>query len=290
MRYVGATPVFCDIDEQSGTLDPDLLADLLSARARRGRVPAAVMPVDIYGMCADYDAIRAVCEPYGVPIIEDAAAALGSIGGGRFAGTHGDLGAFSFNGNKIITTSGGGALVGPPDKIERAAKLATQSRDAALHYEHADLGYSYRLSNLLAALGRAQLRSLEDRIARRTAINERYRRGLPGLGWFPQRHTERPNNWLSVALLPDDIAPAVVCGRLAAAGIEARPTWKPMHQQPAFGGAESVGGQVADRLFTRGICLPSGSQLAETEQERVIEIVRAAVDRSDAPASLVRMA
>ena len=270
--HAGATPVFCDVDRQHWALAPDLLDDLLAKKAAAGSLPKAVMPVDLYGSCADYASIGPICAQYGVVLVEDAAEALGSTRGGRMAGTFGRAGALSFNGNKIITTSGGGALLGPPEIVERARHLATQARQPVLHYEHADIGFNYRLSNLLAALGRAQLADLERKIERRTAIHHRYRSapGLDPLQWCPFAGTDRPNHWLNVALLPDGHDPTAVCNALDSVGIEARPAWKPMHRQPVFAGAEVIGGAVAERLFDRGLCLPSGSGLTDAEVDRVI--------------------
>ena len=268
--HVGAVPVFCDIERRTWGLDPALLEALLATRAASGRLPAAVIPVDLYGVCPDYVALRAVCDRYGVPMVEDAAESLGSRSGGAMGGTLGTVGAFSFNGNKIITTSGGGALVGNPEIVDRCRYLATQARQPVVHYEHTDIGYNFRLSNLLAALGRAQLSQLELRIDRRRRILDRYQQALGELEWIPRGVTERPNCWLSVALLPEGMSPAAVCRALAADGIEARPAWKPMHAQPVFAGNERVGGDVADELFARGICLPSGSGLTVEQQEHVI--------------------
>jgi FlaA1/EpsC-like NDP-sugar epimerase/dTDP-4-amino-4,6-dideoxygalactose transaminase len=277
--HVGAQPVFCDIDPRTGNLDPELLESLLEVRAATGTLPKAVIPVDLYGRCADYARLRQICERFGVTIIQDAAEALGSIAGGEFAGTQGHLGVFSFNGNKIITTGGGGALVGPPGAIARARHLASQAREPALHYEHAELGYNFRLSNLLAALGRAQLQDLERRIIARQAIHDRYRRSFEDLSWFPDGVTERPNHWLNVAFLPEGMQPSDVCLQLQAYGVEARPSWKPMHLQPLFAGCETVGGEVAEAQFLRGICLPSGSSLTPEEQQRVIDALRSVLQR-----------
>lgn len=271
VAHAGAVPVFCDVEPGSWGLDPDLLDGFLAERAAVDRLPAAVMPVDLYGSCADYARLRAVCDRYGVPLIEDAAEALGSRSAGQMAGTFGETAALSFNGNKIITTSGGGALLGPADVIDRARYLATQARMPVLHYEHEAIGWNYRLSNLLAALGRSQLARLEAKIARRTAIADGYRADpdLSALSWCPFATTERPNHWLSVALLPDGIDPASVCDHLRAEQIEARPAWKPMHQQPVFAGCEALGGEVADEIYDRGLCLPSGSGMTSGQEERV---------------------
>ncbi|MFV0526930.1 MAG: DegT/DnrJ/EryC1/StrS family aminotransferase [Acidimicrobiales bacterium] len=269
--HVGAAPVLCDAEPTTWGLDPELLAGFLEQRAATGGRPAAVLAVDLYGVCPRYDELRAVCDRYGIPLLEDAAEGLGSVSGGRPAGTLADLGVFSFNGNKIITTSGGGALVGPADLIDRARFLATQARAPLPHFEHPEIGWNYRLSNLLAAVGRAQLGGLDGRIDRRRRIGARYRAAFPDLDWLPDGVTERPNGWLSVALLPPGVDPAMVCRRLGRDGIEARRVFKPMHRQPVFASALRLGGSVADRLFLRGLCLPTGSDLTPVDQNRVIE-------------------
>ena len=273
--HAGATPVFCDVDPKTWNLDPALLESWLEGRSEAD-LPAAVMPVDLYGLCPDYGELRRVCDRFGIPIVEDAAEALGSIAGGRAAGTFGDVAALSFNGNKIMTTSGGGALIASAEAADRARYLATQARQPVLHYEHVDVGYNYRLSNLLAALGRAQLARLEDGIARRQRINGRYRSELDWQ-WLDSVTTERPNHWLTVGLLPDGLRPASLCHHLAERNIEARPLWKPMHLQPVFASAEAIGGSVAEEMFRRGICLPSGSSLGDDDQDRVIAAIREAI-------------
>ncbi len=269
--HAGASPVFCDVDTTTWTMDPELLADLLDKRAAMGSLPTAVMPVDLYGSCADYDALTSVCDRYEVALVEDAAEALGSRRRGRMAGAFGHPAALSFNGNKIMTTSGGGALLGTAEVVAHARHLATQARMPELHYEHQSIGFNYRLSNLLAALGRSQLASLEDKIARRTVIHQRYRRhpDLAALEWCPYGETERPNHWLNVALLPPGFSPADVCTRLDRVDIEARPAWKPMHLQPVFQGAPMVGGSVSEQIFRRGLCIPSSSALSDDDVDRV---------------------
>ncbi len=278
--HAGAIPVFADVDRSTWGIDVELLAGWLAKRADEGRLPAAVMSVDLYGFCADYDALEALCRGYNIPLIEDAAEGLGSItDSGRRAGTFGEAGVFSFNGNKIITTSGGGALVGPRDLTDRARFLATQARESKLHYEHREIGYNFRMSNILAALGRAQLEGLEEKIERRTRINESYRASFPDFEWAPTGVTKRPNNWLSVAILPDGLDPAPVCMAMAEVGIEVRPFWKPMHQQPVFADNEAIGGRVSAGLFERGICLPSGSAMTCDQHTRVLESLRVTCDR-----------
>ncbi|WP_208028121.1 DegT/DnrJ/EryC1/StrS family aminotransferase [Rhabdothermincola sediminis] len=279
--YTGATPVFVDAEPSTWCVDPALVDTALRRRVKAGRLPKAVIAVDLYGQCADYDELEAVCGELGVALIEDAAEALGARYHGRAAGSFGRLGVFSFNGNKIITTSGGGMLVSDDRAlVERARFLATQARDPAPHYEHSTVGFNYRMSNLLAAVGRGQLRHLDEKVARRRAINRRYRAALadlPGVGFLPNAAGGEPTNWLTVITLDPAAAaatPEELRVALEAADIEARPAWKPMHLQPVFAGAERLGGQVAERIFTTGLCLPSGSSLTHDDQERVIATIR----------------
>lgn len=279
--YRGARPVFVDVDPATWQLDPALVADTLQQRAEQGRLPAAVVTVDLYGQCADADAIAEACAAHGVPVVEDAAEALGATYKDRRAGALGRVACVSFNGNKIITTTGGGMLVSDDGElVERARFLASQAREPAAHYEHSTVGYNYRLSNLLAAVGRAQLAQLDDKVAARQAINARYRDGLgdlPGIGFMPQAPYGTPTWWLTCMTVDADAfgaSPEHIRHALADADIEARPVWKPLHLQPAFAQAPSVGGEVAAGLFARGLCLPSGSSLAVADQDRVIDIVR----------------
>ncbi len=279
VRYVGADLRFVDCERETWNLDPVLLDAALARAAGEGRRPAAVIAVDLYGQCAQLDRITEVCDRHGVVLIEDAAEALGATWQGRHAGTWAGLGAFSFNGNKIITTGGGGTLVGDEDSVARARYLASQARRPVLHYEHDEVGYNYRLSNLLAGVGRAQLAGLPPRIDRRHAINDRYRAGLadePGLGFMPWDRRGRPNGWLTVVLLDDDFGatPLEVCTALDAREIEARPAWKPMHLQPLFATVPCEGGEVAADLFRRGVCLPSGSGMTDDDVDRVVRAVR----------------
>lgn len=276
--HCGGTPVFCDVDHATGTMDPAALEEFLERRAQTGKLPAAVMPVDLYGMCADYERINAICRRFGLPVIQDAAEALGSVAQGINGGNHGTTAALSFNGNKIITTSGGGAMLGTPAAVERARKLSTQAREPVPHYEHHEIGFNYRMSNLLAALGSSQLAQLEDRVARRGAINAYYRKALPDLTWMPTGVTERPNNWLSVAELPESIDPAQIVAHLDTRGIEARRSWTPMHLQPVFADNEMIGGDVAESIYARGLCLPSAQTLTEDNLERVTAAVTEALE------------
>jgi pyridoxal phosphate-dependent aminotransferase EpsN len=279
--YEGGQPVFIDADRSSWNMDPDLLAAELQACAARGRLPRAVIVVDLYGQCADYDRILAVCAAHGVPVIADAAEALGATYRGGMAGTFGRMGVFSFNGNKIITTSGGGMLVSDdPELVARARFLATQARDPAPHYQHSVLGFNYRLSNVLAAIGRGQLRVLPDRIAARRRNFEFYREilgGLPGITFMPHAAYGRPNYWLTcITIRPEAFGATRDDVRLAleAENIEARPVWKPLHRQPVFAGCRVRGGAVADEIFEFGLCLPSGSSLTLQDLERICGIIR----------------
>jgi len=280
--YLGARPVLVDCDPATWQIDPDLVAEELDSRRRAGRLPAAVVSVDLYGQCADYSRLVPVCEEYGIPLVEDAAEALGATYRGAPAGSFGQAGVFSFNGNKIITTGGGGMLVTRSLELaELARNLASQAREPTPHYEHARLGFNYRLSNLLAAVGLAQLRGLDRRIDRRRAINERYRAGLghlPGVAFLPVAPDAEPNFWLTCLLVdPDAFGATREELRLALEehDIESRPTWKPLHLQPVFAEAPAVGGASAAHIFDVGLCLPSGSSLSDDDLDRVVDIVTA---------------
>ena len=278
--YQRATPVFVDCD-RTWTMDPALLEDALKAGEGAGKRPKAVIAVDLYGQPADYGAIGGLCEKHGVPLVEDAAEALGAQYQGRMCGSFGRIGVLSFNGNKIITTSGGGMLLTHEQPLADGAKLlATQARDAAPHYEHSRIGYNYRLSNVLAAIGRAQLGSLGQRVARRREIFDRYVRDLgdlPGLAFMPEATYGRATRWLTCIVIdPQAFGADREAVRLALEGedIEARPAWKPMHMQPVFSGCRTHGGGVSEALFRDGLCLPSGSSLGGDEQSRVISVMR----------------
>lgn len=280
IRYVGAEPVFIDADRDSWNMDPSLLAQELEDASRKKQLPKAAIVVDLYGQSADWDPILAVCEEYGVPVIEDAAEALGASYRGKPLGGFGRCGVLSFNGNKIITTSGGGMLLSDDRAfIERTRKLATQAREPAPHYEHVEIGYNYRMSNLLAAVGRGQLRTLEERVEFRRRIFDRYSDALgdfPGLEFMPEAAYGRSTRWLTcLTVHPEALGASREEIRLAleAEDIEARPVWKPMHMQPVFSGCRFVGGGVGKKLFEAGLCLPSGSSLKREEQARVIRVV-----------------
>lgn len=328
ITYDGGRPVFVDSDDRSWNMDPTLLAEALGDRAKQGRLPKAVIVVHLYGQSADIDLIGRLCTQYGVPMIEDAAEALGSVYWGDKGtkekaerlitesgkgvdqlilqeaaaategaeseaekrengrpgvapGSVGMCGIFSFNGNKIITTSGGGMLVSN-DKalIDKARFWATQSRDPAPHYQHSEIGFNYRMSNVLAAIGRGQLRVLEQRVQSRRANFEYYRKALgdlPGIAFMPEADYGSCTRWLTCLTIdPKGAGTDREKVRLAleAENIEARPVWKPMHLQPIFKDCRCYGGAVAERLFDWGLCLPSGSNLSTAHLDRVIEVVR----------------
>ena len=293
VTYVGATPRFVDSDSATWNMNPELLAAELADCERGGRLPAAVVVVDLYGQCADYDEIVPVCARYGVPVIEDAAEALGASYKGRSAGTLGDCGIFSFNGNKIMTTSGGGAFVSPDMGLaDRVRYLATQARQPAVHYEHTEIGFNYRLSNLLAAMGRAQLARLPGMSERRLQINRSYRESLgelPGVSFMPIARFGPVdgansdvsaggwNGWLTCVVFDDAAVRDAVQSELAAVDIESRPLWKPMHLQPVFATTPARVDGTSEHLFTNGLCLPSGSALSDAQVERVVTVVDATV-------------
>lgn len=286
ITYVGAAPVFIDSDAKTWNMDPLLLAEELDASSRRGKLPKAVVVVDLYGQCADYEPILDICRSYQVPVIEDAAEALGATYAGQPAGTFGLIGCFSFNGNKIITASGGGMLVTQrKDFAQRARFLATQARDPAPHYQHSHVGYNYRMSNLLAAVGRGQLRVLETRVRQRRANFRFYEQtlgDLPGVEFMPEYPRGRSTRWLTCILVdPGAFGATREDVRLALADqkIESRPTWKPMHVQPVFARCRMCGGAVCEQIFEHGLCLPSGSSLTEEDQLRVVNAVRSIAGR-----------
>jgi len=281
--YVGATPVFIGSSPDSWTMDPELLLEELEHRARNGRLPAAAIVVDLYGQSADYDPILDACARFEVPVVEDAAEGLGATYQGRPCGSFGALAALSFNGNKIITTGGGGMLVGGrAELVAQARYLASQAREPVPHYEHRTVGYNYRLSNLLAALGRGQLRGLDERVRRRRETNRRYREAfadVDGISFMPLADYGEPTCWLTVVLVDEaafGIGPDELRRHLEAHDIESRPAWKPMHLQPAFDGCAVRGGDVDAGIFDTGLCLPSGSGLTEAQRTTIIEAVRKA--------------
>jgi pyridoxal phosphate-dependent aminotransferase EpsN len=287
VRYLGANPVFVDSEPATWNIDPALVSEELAARAASGRLPAALVGVDLYGQCASWDPLAEACARHGVPMVDDAAEALGATYRGRPAGTAGAAGAFSFNGNKIITTSGGGMLVSADaDLVARARHLSTQAREPAPHYEHAEIGFNYRMSNLLAALGRGQLEHLDEKVARRRAIKQRYRDRFdqtPGIGFMPDAPDGEPSNWLTVVTVDEaeyGASPEAIREHLESLDIEARPAWKPMHLQPVFADCAVRGGRVAEEIFRTGLCLPSGSAMTDDDVNRVVDAVLSTSSRS----------
>jgi dTDP-4-amino-4,6-dideoxygalactose transaminase len=310
--FQGGVPVFIDSDRTSWNMDPDLLAEELEACRNRGRLPKAVVPTDLYGQCADLDRILEVCLPFGVPVVADAAEALGATYKGRCPGAGAKAAIFSFNGNKIITTSGGGMLAADDEKLIQTSRfLSQQARDPAPHYEHSQIGYNYRMSNVLAAIGRGQLSVLDERVETKRRIFQFYQKvlgDLPGIGFMPEASYGQCSRWLTVIqIAPDEFGTDREAVRLALEdeNIESRPLWKPMHLQPVFHifehqgvrskrleacrnendchsrtsihvryQARVAGGEVSEDLFKRGLCLPSGTQMNEEDLERVVEVIR----------------
>ncbi|MBE9050168.1 DegT/DnrJ/EryC1/StrS family aminotransferase [Nostocales cyanobacterium LEGE 11386] len=277
ITYLGAKPVFIDSDRTSWNMSPELLQSALEHRAQIGKLPKAVVLVHLYGQSADIDPILKVCDQYDLPLIEDAAEALGATYKGHSPGTFGRIGIYSFNGNKIITTSGGGMLVAnDPQLIAKARFLATQARDPAPHYQHAEIGYNYRLSNVLAGIGRGQLLVLSERVAARRRNFEIYASALanlPGIKFMPEADYGQATRWLTCLTIDAEAFGAnreQIRIALAAKQIETRPVWKPLHLQPVFAECECIGGAVAEDLFVHGLCLPSGSNLTDEDLERVI--------------------
>jgi len=288
IAYCGAQPVLIDSEPQSWNMSPPALARALEWARRDGRLPRCVLLVNLYGLSADMDALLPICQHYGVPVLEDAAESLGAHYKWRASGSFGRVGVYSFNGNKIITTSGGGALVSDDAAlVARARKLSTQAREHARHYEHIEVGFNYRLSNVLAGIGRGQLRVLAQRVAQRRQVFDNYRQALADLDqlvWQPEPEGSHSNRWLSCLTLQGAQAPAqcdTVLRALERHSIEARPVWKPMHLQPLYRGvpyfAHAPHDDVSARLFATGLCLPSGSNLTREQQDRVIDGLRRAL-------------
>ena len=287
VRYLGAEPVFIDSNHETWNMDPDLLAEALRRSAAAGKLPKAVVVVDLYGQCADLEPIREACSQYDVPILEDAAEALGANYRGKPAGTLGDVNVFSFNGNKIITTTGGGMLASPNVAwVNKARFWSQQARDPGLAYQHSEIGYNYRMSNVLAGIGRGQLAVLDLRVQQRRAIAGRYRQAfgdLQGIKPMPQASYGLSTNWLSCFLVEETkfgVSRDALIAALDEANVESRPVWKPMHLQPLYRDCECYGGSVAADLFAKGICLPSSSSLSAEDQLRVVNAVRRLVGGS----------
>lgn len=283
VRYLGAEPVFVDSESASWNMDPALLDEALRDRRQKGKTPRAVVVAHMYGQCADMDRVMAVCRGHGVPVLEDAAEALGATYKGRRAGTLGDIGVYSFNGNKIITTTGGGMLVTRNQEwLSRARLWANQAREVGPGYLHNEVGYNYRLSNVLAGIGRGQLTVLDERVEQRRTIAQTYAdafRDVEGITPMPDAGYGVHTHWLSCFLIDEDrfgCSRDALIAHLDAAGIESRPLWRPMHRQPLFAGCACYGGAVSEELFAKGISLPSSSSLNNRDQLRVIAAVREA--------------
>jgi dTDP-4-amino-4,6-dideoxygalactose transaminase len=283
VAHAGAQPVFLDVEEESWNLDPNLLESELKRRATTNRLPAVIVPVDVFGRTCDYESILRVSQRYEIPVLVDSAESLGAMHGNSPAGSIGEAAIFSFNGNKIITTSGGGVLVTDDAEIARKVRhWSTQSREPFPWYEHEEVGYNYRMSNILASIGRAQLKRLPKIIERRREIRDRYATTLdtiPGVSVMGDPPWGTWNGWLTTVRFDQSIlpgAPTRIREVLDSQDIESRPVWKPMHQQPVFAGAESVITGIADQIFEDGLCLPSGTSMTNDEIDRVMdEIVKA---------------
>jgi len=278
--FQGASPVFIDSGRSTWNMDLNLLGSELKSCASRGKLPKAVIPTDLYGQCADYDQIQKICEYYDIPVIIDAAESLGAEYKDRSAGAACRASIFSFNGNKIITTSSGGILASEDNElIEYARKLSQQAREPFPHYEHMEIGYNYRMSNILAAIGRGQLQVLDERVKRKRHIFEYYKNTLgniSGIEFMPETAYGKSNRWLTVILItPQEfgVDREIVRLKLESENIESRPVWKPMHLQPIFKERRCVGGDVAEDLFRRGLCLPSGTAMSESDLNRVINVI-----------------
>jgi len=283
ISFLGATPVFIDSEPASWNMSPPALEKAFDHAKSAGKLPKAVIVVNLYGQCADYDSLQPICDRYQVTLIEDAAESLGATYKGKTSGTLGKFGIFSFNGNKIITTSGGGMLIADDlEALDKARFWATQARDPALHYEHSELGFNYRLSNVLAGIGRGQLKVLENRVKARRKIFDRYFQalnGIEGLEFMPEPFYGKSNRWLTVLTLGKNrkASPLEIIHRLDAEDIEARPVWKPLHLQPVFKEClyypHEPENSFSDQLFQNGLCLPSGSSLQDTDQSRIVSLI-----------------
>ncbi|MBS4179148.1 DegT/DnrJ/EryC1/StrS family aminotransferase [Lederbergia citrea] len=285
--YQGAEPVFIDSEPETWNMSPEALETAFREADYLGKLPKAVIVVNLYGQSAKMDEILSICNHYDVPIIEDAAESLGSSYKEKPSGSFGKFGVFSFNGNKIITTSGGGMLVSDDAvAIKKARFLATQSRDQAPHYQHSEIGYNYRMSNILAGIGRGQLKVLEERVMAKRIIFSKYYQALShirGIHFMPELENTRSNRWLTTLIIDEEaagVSSSDLLQYLAEENIEARPVWKPLHLQPLFDGAKYYHHQdrdVAEQLFTNGLCLPSGSNISVEEMTRVVECLKRAL-------------
>ncbi|QEE49467.1 aminotransferase class I/II-fold pyridoxal phosphate-dependent enzyme [Flavobacterium alkalisoli] len=287
IRYLGAQPVFVDSESDTWNICPDSLEEAIKDRLKKGKKPKAIVAVHLYGMPYKVDELREIADRYEIPILEDSAEALGSSYKGQKCGTFGDISILSFNGNKIITTSGGGAIVVKDKKFkDKAVFLSTQARDNAPHYQHSEVGYNYRMSNICAGIGRGQMEVLDKHIALRRSMHDFYVslfKEKPGITVFKEPNSDFfSNHWLSAIIVDSSIVGVNredVRLALEAENIESRPLWKPMHLQPVFEGCPYYGGKVSEDLFDKGLCLPSGSNLGESERERISGLLEVFFDR-----------
>ncbi len=283
IAYQKAVPVFVDSEADTWNMSPELLEEAIKDRIKKGKTPKAIIPVHLYGMPAKMDEIMAIAQQYNIPVVEDAAEALGSTYKGKMCGTFGEMGVLSFNGNKIITTSGGGALVTNNEAAkQKAVFLSTQARDAAPHYQHSHIGYNYRMSNIVAGIGRGQMEVLPLRVEQRRKVFEKYKTALgtiPGVSFVEEPQGFYSNRWLTTVLIDpketNGVTRETIRLALDADNIESRPLWKPMHMQPVFSDAPFYGNGLSEQLFENGLCLPSGSNLTDEEFERVISVIKA---------------
>lgn len=291
VTYVGAKPVFIDADEETWNMSPEALERAIVDLASRGTKPRAVIVAELYGQAPDWDRIIEICTRYDIPILEDAAEALGATYKGKKCGSFGKYSVLSYNGNKIITTSGGGMLLSNDSEgLEKAFFWATQARDAAPWYQHSEIGYNYRMSNILAAIGRGQMLHIEERVDRKREIYDRYNETigrLPGVKLMPEGEGSRSTMWLTaITIDPEitDVSPIELLEALKEENIESRPVWKPMHLQPVFEDcpyySHEEGNSVGDRLFETGLCLPSGTSMTEEQQQRVIDIITSRLEKN----------
>lgn len=277
ITYQGAKPVFIDSDYKTWNMSPEKLEEAF----KKYPEAKAVIAVHLYGISAEIDQIKLICEKNNAVLIEDAAESLGTIYKGRASGTFGDYGIYSFNGNKIITTSGGGMLVSNmTEKVDKARFWSTQSRDQARYYQHSEIGYNYRMSNVVAGIGRGQLKVLSDRVAKKKFIYEYYKTAfsdLEAIEMMPTNTDDQPNYWLSCALLKEGLDPFAIISELEKHNIESRHVWKPMHMQPVFEACDCIGGEVAEDLFKRGLCLPSDTKMTEEDLSKIVQIIFSAI-------------
>jgi len=285
ITYVGATPVFFDVSSEHWTIDPELLEVELKKASSVGKLPKVIMPTDIYGQSCDLDRILGLCNEYGVILVTDSAEAVGAFYKGRHAGMGAHCAALSFNGNKMMTTSGGGMLISnDKNLIDKARYLSTQARQLVNHYEHTEVGYNYRLSNICAAIGVGQLEQIESKVDKRRAHFDRYVEAFsnyPGVDFMPEPEGYRSTRWLTCLTLDKDMKASWqdIHAECDAADIEVRALWKPMHRQPVFKNSKMIGGAVCEDLFDRGLCLPSGSGMPVSDQRRVIDVIKSVIDR-----------